>query len=105
MNDLHEYTLRWRGRRLGPYSLQEINRKLDDHEIGMGHEIQYQEKWITLEEFFAALNQDAAAAVRVTKPPQHPPQPGIQPGHSDLEAAVGLNSAMSGHPVVRITAA
>ena len=35
---------------------------LDEHEIGMGHEILYQDEWITLEEFFAALRKAAAPA-------------------------------------------
>jgi TM2 domain-containing membrane protein YozV len=64
MSDLQEYELRWRGRQSGPFPVSEINRMLDDHEIGMGHEILYQDEWITLEEFFAALQKAPAAAPR-----------------------------------------
>jgi TM2 domain-containing membrane protein YozV len=64
MNGAQEYELRWRGRQSGPYPVSEINRMLDDHEIGMGHEILYQDEWITLEEFLAALQKAAAAAQR-----------------------------------------
>jgi TM2 domain-containing membrane protein YozV len=56
MNDgeVEQYQLRWRGRTSGPYPLAEINRMLDEHDIGMGHEILHQGKWMVLEEFFAA---------------------------------------------------
>jgi TM2 domain-containing membrane protein YozV len=69
MNELQEYTLRWRGREVGPFPLSEINRQLDEHEIGMGHEIFYQDKWITVEEFMAALSNHAAPA---PTPPEKP---------------------------------
>ena len=62
MSDTGEYELRWRGRQSGPFPMVEINRMLDDHEIGMGHEIFYQDDWITLEEFFAARQKIAANA-------------------------------------------
>jgi TM2 domain-containing membrane protein YozV len=62
MSESQEYTLRWRGREVGPYPVSEINRQLDDHEIGMGHEIYYQDKWITLEEFFASLPKPGTPA-------------------------------------------
>jgi TM2 domain-containing membrane protein YozV len=62
MNESQEYTLRWRGREVGPYPVSEINRQLDDHKIGLGHEIFYQDTWITLEEFLAVLSKPAASA-------------------------------------------
>src|SRR5277367_4529800 len=62
MSDLQEYALRWRGRQSGPFPVAEINRMLDDHEIGMGHEILYQDEWITLEEFLSALRKASAPA-------------------------------------------
>jgi TM2 domain-containing membrane protein YozV len=54
MSDERLYTLRWRGREMGPYSLEEINRKLDDHQIGTGHEILVDGEWTTLERFLEA---------------------------------------------------
>jgi TM2 domain-containing membrane protein YozV len=63
MNETEEYTLRWRGRETGPFPLSEINRQLDEHEIGMGHEIFCNGKWITLEEFFTALKAASAPPV------------------------------------------
>jgi len=56
------YMLRWRGRQLGPWTIDQINRKLDDHEIGIGHEIEYQDKWITLEQFFSAIKASSASS-------------------------------------------
>jgi|SRR5580658_1446331 TM2 domain-containing membrane protein YozV len=67
MSGSQEYALRWRGRQSGPYPISEINRMLDHHEIGMGHEILYQDQWITLEQFFAALQQTAAVATQRPK--------------------------------------
>jgi TM2 domain-containing membrane protein YozV len=62
MSDSPAYTLRWRGREAGPYPVSEINRLLDDHKIGMGHEIRYQDEWITLEQFFSTMQKAAASA-------------------------------------------
>ena len=78
MSDAPEYSLRWRGRQFGPFSLAEINRQLDEHQIGMGHEIHYQDQWISLEEFFVALGESASTP---TKAPQKPssPQPAAGP--------------------------
>ena len=74
MSVTRDYVLRWRGRQSGPYTLEQINRLLDDHEIGMGHEIEYQNNWITLEEFLETVKSPAkspAPSVRtpVTSPP------------------------------------
>jgi hypothetical protein len=67
MSDLEFYTLRWRGRETGPLALSEINRQLDEHEIGMSHEILCDDKWMTLDEFFSTKKkpgsgQSAAAS-------------------------------------------
>jgi TM2 domain-containing membrane protein YozV len=62
-----QYELRWRGRTSGPYPLAEINRMLDEHDIGMGHEILHQGKWIVLEEFFAATATPSAPAPEPAK--------------------------------------
>ena len=67
MSDSPSYLIRWRGRQSGPCTVKEINRKLDDHEIGMGHEIQYQDRWISVEEFLRL--QAAPIRVPVPAPP------------------------------------
>jgi TM2 domain-containing membrane protein YozV len=94
MSDSQEYSLRWRGRRSGPYPVSEINRLLDDHKIGMGHEILYQDEWITLEQFFAALHNAAAPAAPRTKPAfptmALAPEPALSP--REKNAAVRLKA-------------
>lgn len=72
MNDEpQEFKLRWRGREVGPFSLPEINRQLDEHQIGMGHEIFHQDKWIALEEFLVPAPK---AVVPSPAPPAPPPR-------------------------------
>jgi TM2 domain-containing membrane protein YozV len=78
MSEPQEYKLRWRGRETGPYALPEICRKLDDHEIGMGHEILRQGAWITLDEFFAL--------------PLEPAPPPAAPPTSNPRAVTNLSS-------------
>jgi TM2 domain-containing membrane protein YozV len=109
VSDSQEYQLRWRGRQSGPYPVNEINRMLDDHEIGMGHEILYNEKWITLEEFFTTLEKAATAATAqpqktVTRVPlafsTRSPQP-----EKDSAARVKVSTeaaAAGGHPRYRL---
>jgi TM2 domain-containing membrane protein YozV len=89
MNDHSQdtYTLRWRGREFGPYSMEQINQKLDDHEIGMGHEILDQDKWFTLDEFFAALKA-AEAAARTPAPAKPPPIPNLGSAASSTPPAI-----------------
>jgi TM2 domain-containing membrane protein YozV len=79
MSDSQEYLLRWRGRQSGPYPVSEINRMLDDHEIGMGHEILYQDEWITVEQFLAALQKAAAPAPTAPRPVSHTTAPAPPP--------------------------
>lgn len=109
MSESQEYTLRWRGRQLGPYSIQEINRKLDEHEIGLGHEIHHQGKWISLEEFFAASKQTAVAGSktvqRATLPqlgtealPNLAQSAGVSPSEVAPAPLAGRTSAATVHP-------
>lgn len=79
MSEAQEHLLRWRGRELGPYSLDEINRQLDDHKIGMGHEILSEGEWITLEQFFAAHQPPVAAEPAAPASPIRVRLPGIAP--------------------------
>jgi TM2 domain-containing membrane protein YozV len=79
MSDTSAYPLRWRGRETGPYTVAEINRKLDEHEIGTGHEIQYQDKWISVEEFLAALKSDSDPAAKPARPQFLPPADDVMP--------------------------
>jgi TM2 domain-containing membrane protein YozV len=90
MNDA--YPMRWRGRQFGPLSLEEINRRLDDHELGLGHEIFFEENWTTLGEFLAlqrrppavvrASESAAPLSVAAVKPAVSAPLPASQPAPS-----------------------
>lgn len=76
MSESAAYFLRWRGRQSGPCTAREINRKLDEHEIGMGHEVQYQDRWISVQEFLrlqaAPLRVNAPAAPAAAVAPMAP---------------------------------
>lgn len=71
MSDLRQYTLHWRGKESGPFSVGEIKRKIARREITLSHEILYDNKWIPLHDFFdlqeaeehalETLNDEAAA--------------------------------------------
>jgi TM2 domain-containing membrane protein YozV len=88
MNDPEQYALRWRGRSSGPFPVSEINRQLDNHEIGMGHEIFYDDEWITLEQFFALTRQSTAKPAAPTPAkPVPPPPPPPAPAHVPLVLA------------------
>jgi TM2 domain-containing membrane protein YozV len=88
-----QYPLRWRGRQSGPYPVSEINRMLDEHEIGMGHEILYQDKWIVLEEFFAATSQTTPAPI--TPPTENFRSPGLTVSPREITPAVSFKVSVS----------
>lgn len=56
------FQLRWRGRQIGPLTLQVIEQQLDDQEVGMSHEIFYENQWITLSDFFVKISCRAKAS-------------------------------------------
>ncbi|MCI0540039.1 MAG: TM2 domain-containing protein [Verrucomicrobiales bacterium] len=62
MNDSEQYLLRWRGRTTGPFPMAVILQKLDEHEIGVWHEIQHRGAWQTVEEFLMLREQEQQAA-------------------------------------------
>ena len=53
-----EYTIRDRGREIGSFSLEQIEAKLDDHQIGMMAEAYDGDKWITIAELIENLEQE-----------------------------------------------
>lgn len=83
MSKVDEYKLRWRGRESGPFSVEEINRQLDDHEIGMTHEIWHENEWITVEQFLAALSA----------PPPAPEPPSVPLLSSAPSSAASTNAS------------
>jgi hypothetical protein len=55
------YRMRWRGNVEGPVRYADIERRLAAREIGMLHEIEWSGQWISLREFLALCDQQAAA--------------------------------------------
>ncbi len=82
------FHLRWRGRVTGPFSWQEVERKLDAHEIGLLHDLQSNNEWLTLGEYLEVRGEivriNAAVAALPTAadfktPPSPPPLASVIP--------------------------
>lgn len=79
-----QFLLRWRGQVSGPFSREVVMQKLDDHEIGVWHEVQHGGEWMTLEEIFARERKEkqrdmvsASAAAPVDSGPRVPVPPPV----------------------------
>lgn len=97
MNQSSHYVLRWRGRQSGPFSLAEINRKLDEHEIGMGHEIQCDDQWMSIEAFLARPNGVVDPSATPAAGPENVSPPGPQrprPSSAPASFATAVRSAV-----------
>ncbi len=64
MNEPGPFHLRWRGQISGPYSQPEILQKLDEHDIGLWHEIGHEGQWMTLGEFLEQQKREREAAAK-----------------------------------------
>ena len=64
MTDTPTYPMRWRGRETGPFSIADIEERLDAHEIGLWHEILHEGRWVTLKEFIDATGKISRALKR-----------------------------------------
>jgi hypothetical protein len=64
MSEPEQFLLRWRGQTTGPFAWPAILQMLDEHEIGLWHEIQHQGRWLPLGEFLQARSGAAAAPAR-----------------------------------------
>jgi von Willebrand factor type A domain len=54
MSEFQQYSLHWRGRESGPFTLGQIKHKIASGKISLEHEILADGRWISLHEFFAA---------------------------------------------------
>lgn len=72
MNEPQQYTLHWRGRESGPYTLGGIRKKLANGEITFAHEILVEGRFITIHEFFESRGEGMPGA---THPPARPKAP------------------------------
>ena len=57
MSTSEQFRLRWRSKVTGPFPLAKIEQMLDEHEVGLYHEIEMEDRWMTLDEFFAQRRQ------------------------------------------------
>ncbi|HEY9174125.1 MAG TPA: TM2 domain-containing protein [Verrucomicrobiae bacterium] len=73
------FHLRWRGQVSGPFSHAEIQQKLEDHEIGLWHEIGHAGEWTTLGEFLEQEDRERAAAAPPPAPTGDAGPPAVQP--------------------------
>jgi TM2 domain-containing membrane protein YozV len=71
MSRFDQFHLRWRGHVSGPFSWNEIERKLDAHEIGLLHDLQLNNDWTTLGEYLAGRGEPVRVApnIPVATPP------------------------------------
>ena len=72
MNKPGPFHRRWRGQISGPYSQQEILQKLDEHDIGLWHEIGRNGEWTTLGECVDQQKREREAAAK--PPPEDRPR-------------------------------
>ena len=78
MNKSAPFHLRWRGRVTGPFALDDVLHQLDQHEIGLFHELGQGSQWTTLGEFLEAekrSREEADNARQLAKTRQPLPEP------------------------------
>ena len=88
MSAKRQFLLRWRGQVSGPFPRELVLQKLDDHEIGMWHEIQSDGEWVTLEEFFERERQEKARETQRAAAEKPQPLPPVFHGAAPPPVAV-----------------
>ncbi len=95
MGNLHsshavqEFYVQWRRRVEGPLSLEEIERRLENGQLGMISQIKVDDTWVSIRQFFQECEatrqivQDEAAPSRSSNSPQTP-----APSNEDVVSAV-----------------
>jgi TM2 domain-containing membrane protein YozV len=87
MSEDQGYRVRWKGVISQPLTIAQINARFDSHEVGLGHEIEVEGEWLTLERFFKLAPAGASTS---GEPPQPPP-----PGPLRVSFSQGILSASS----------
>lgn len=64
------YSMRWRGRETGPFSIADIEERLDAHEVGLWHELFHNGRWVTLKEFIDETGKISRELKDSPLPPQ-----------------------------------
>jgi uncharacterized RDD family membrane protein YckC len=71
---MSDYSVKWKGRTSGPFSLDELRRRFDSREIGGMHEVLVDGKWVTVRAFFRSLQPTEPKVVPSSLPPPLPQQ-------------------------------
>ena len=66
------YSIRWRGRETGPFSVADIEERLDAHEVGLWHEILHKGRWVTLKDFIEDTGKISRALTAIPLASQLP---------------------------------
>lgn len=93
MSEPEQFLLRWRGRTTGPHSWPAILQMLDEHEIGLFHEIQHQGRWLDLGDFIQSREQSRAAAASLSRKGPIKVQPLAAPEPAAPESGPVLENA------------
>lgn len=76
---MSSYSVKWKGRTSGPFSLDELRKLFEEREIGGMHEVLVDDKWITVRSFFRNLAPvDAPTPVQAQPPLQTSPARTVQ---------------------------
>ncbi len=84
-----QFLIRWKGNALPPISLAEIERKLDDRELSMLHEVFSGGEWISLTQFFIRRNA-AIARRRAVAVPTPVVEPEAEPETADIRTGARI---------------
>lgn len=96
-----QFRLRWKGKISGPYPRRQIERKIQEHEIGMFHEINVDDEWITVREFLGSgsaveggdpvcSSSDTVYSSEPSSPKPAPPSPWLLASYFFILALVVL---------------
>lgn len=69
---MDSYLIKWKGKQDGPFSLDEIQQRFEDREIGPMHEIAVDGEWVTLRTFFRHQSRKSVPEAAPPRPSTHP---------------------------------
>ena len=93
MEPTSRYFIRWRGRQQGPFTWAQIERKIEENEIGLLHEIYFQGRWCLIRE----ANQQLAGCAETSSSP-HPDAQAVVAGQVSA-SQVGEGSSSETWPI------
>ena len=99
MSNSGPFHLRWRGQVSGPFSQAEILQKLEDHEIGLWHELGQADEWTTLGDFLEQQDCERASATPPPLPTQVQPPTAAKPQRVRVSPVPNPGAAPLAQPV------